>query len=221
MTISLIVPVLKRFDLFAELINSIDYPVLPIVIDNWRGNRGVSAAWNLGMYKSLQAGNQYAIIVNDDVIFDKDVICELVKSIKETDAVMVSPYAENSEYFNDPENWIDYCCFIVDIKKLIKNVGWFDENFYPAYFEDNDMRRRIKLSGLKTFSRKDLKITHAVSATQFADPNNPVTSNEAFNKNYEYFIKKWGGEPYREIYTNPFNNTRYDIKYWEKNERTK
>jgi hypothetical protein len=68
MSLSLIVPVLKRFDLFAELMASVEYPYLPIVIDNWRGNRGVSPAWNLGMRKSLQAGNQYAIICNDDVI---------------------------------------------------------------------------------------------------------------------------------------------------------
>jgi GT2 family glycosyltransferase len=216
MSVSLIVPVLKRFDLFAELMASVDYPVLPIIIDNWRGNRGVSAAWNFGMLKSLQAGNKYAIICNDDVIFEPNVIKQLVETLTETNAVMVSPNAYEETKTPELKTWTDYCCFAVDIKQLIKNVGWFDENFYPAYFEDNDMRRRIELAGLKSFTRTDLKINHVVSATQFADPNNPVTNGDAFNKNNMYFVKKWGGEPYNETYKNPFNNLKNDLKYWEK-----
>jgi len=215
MSLSLIVPVLKRFDLFAELMASVDYPVLPIVIDNWRGNRGVSSAWNLGMKKSLQAGNQYAIICNDDVVFEPNVISELFNTIKDTGAVMVSANQWEPDDKYGLTSWTDYCCFAVDIKQLIKNVGWFDENFYPAYFEDNDMRRRVELAGLKSYTRKDLKITHAVSATQWADPNNPVTSEEAFRKNNKYFIEKWGGEPYEENYIYPFNNPENDLKYWE------
>jgi GT2 family glycosyltransferase len=215
MSLSLIVPVLKRFDLFAELMASVDYPVLPIVIDNWRGNRGVSPAWNLGMKKSLQAGNQYAIICNDDVVFEPNVISELFQTIKDTGAVMVSANQWEVEKDYTLTSWTDYCCFAVDIKQLIKNVGWFDENFYPAYFEDNDMRRRVELAGLDSYTRKDLKITHAVSATQWADPDNPVTSEEAFMNNMKYFIKKWGGEPYKETYKNPFNNPENDLKYWE------
>jgi GT2 family glycosyltransferase len=216
MSVSLIVPVLKRFDLFTELMASVDYPVLPIVIDNWRGNRGVSAAWNLGMLKSLKAGNRYAIICNDDVVFEPNVISNLIETIKDTKAVMVSPnqWETSNEY--TLTSWTDYCCFAVDIKQLIKNVGWFDENFYPAYFEDNDMRRRIELAGLNSYTRKDLKISHINSATQFADPANPVTSAEAFAKNNKYFIKKWGGNPYEETYTHPFNNPENDLKYWEK-----
>ena len=216
MSVSLIVPVLKRFDLFAELMASVDYPVLPIIIDNWRGNRGVSAAWNLGMYKSLKAGNQYAIVCNDDVVFEPNVISELIKTIKDTNAVMVSPNQWGPDEGYGLTSWTDYCCFAVDIKQLIKKVGLFDENFYPAYFEDNDMRRRIELAGLGSYTRKDLKITHAVSATQFADPNNPVTNKDAFYKNNMYFIEKWGGEPYQEIYTHPFNNPENNLKYWEK-----
>jgi GT2 family glycosyltransferase len=216
MSLSLIVPVLKRFDLFAELMASVDYPVLPIVIDNWRGNRGVSPAWNLGMKRSLQAGNQYAIICNDDVVFEPNVISGLLETIKDTGAVMVSPNQWETSDKYTLTSWTDYCCFIVDIKQLIKNVGWFDENFYPAYFEDNDMRRRIELANLNSYTRKDLKISHVNSATQFADPSNPVTSAEAFNNNMQYFIKKWGGSPYEEVYTNPFNDPENNLKYWEK-----
>jgi GT2 family glycosyltransferase len=216
MTISLIVPVLKRFDLFTELMATVDYPVLPIVIDNWRGNRGVSAAWNLGMKKSLQAGLNYAIISNDDVTFEPNVIEQLINTLKTTDAVMVSPNAYDKTDTPSLRTWTDYCCFAVDINKLISKVGWFDENFYPAYYEDNDMRRRVELAELDSFTRNDLKINHQVSATQFANPSNPVTSQIDMEKNYAYFVQKWGGSPYEEVYTNPFNNPDNDLAYWEK-----
>jgi GT2 family glycosyltransferase len=216
MTISLIVPVLKRFDLFTELMATVDYPVLPIVIDNWRGNRGVSAAWNLGMKKSLQAGNNYAIISNDDVTFEPNVIEQLIYTLKETGAVMVSPTAYEKTNTPSLRTWSDYCCFAVDINKLISTVGWFDENFYPAYYEDNDMRRRIELAGLDSFTRNDLKINHKISATQFANPSKPVTNQIDMEKNHAYFVKKWGGSPYEEVYTNPFNNPNNDLTYWEK-----
>lgn len=219
MTLSLIVPVLNKFDLFTELMATVDYPVQPIIMDNWKKNRGVSGAWNEGMKRSLQYGNNYAIIANDDITFPVDTIKELYDTIRYTKAVIVSPNQNRYEPGFKLVHGADFFCFIVDIKQLIENVGWFDENFFPAYFEDNDMHRRIRLAGLKNYIRPDLTVHHVGSATQNHDPESPVTNNEAWDHNQNYYISKWGGMPEKETYTHPFNDMNKNLNYWEKNEQ--
>jgi hypothetical protein len=36
----------------------------------------------------------------------------------------------------------------------------------------------------------------------------------SFPKNSEYFVRKWGGTPYHEVYTTPFN-AGGDIRSWQ------
>jgi GT2 family glycosyltransferase len=218
MALSLIVPVLNNFKVFAEMVASIDYPVQPIVLDNWNHNRGVAASWNEGMRRSLELGNQYAIITNDDVRFSPNAIKEMYDTIKyKTSAVLVSP--NQNPFEGDPEmheGGADFYCFMVDIPKLIEKVGWFDENIFPAYFEDNDMHRRLILANAKTYLLPHIHVSHVGSATQNFEPGNPVVPPHVFEKNRSYFIEKWGGHPWSEQYSNPFNNPDNDIKYWEK-----
>lgn len=38
-------------------------------------------------------------------------------------------------------------CFFID-EEIRRELGPFDERFYPAYFEDGDYRRRMKLAGV-------------------------------------------------------------------------
>lgn len=218
MALSLIVPVLNKFDLFTELMATVDYPVQPIIMDNWKGNRGVSGAWNEGMRKSLQYGNNYAIIANDDITFSAGTIKELYDTIRYTKAVIVSPNQNNWESGFKLVNGADFFCFIVDVKQLTETVGWFDENFFPAYFEDNDMHRRTRLAGLKSYIRTDLLVNHVGSATQYHNPEKPITDNQAWDNNQNYYISKWGGMPEKEIYSRPFNNIKNTLHYWEKNE---
>lgn len=218
MALSLIVPVLNNFKVFAEMMASVDYIVQPIILDNWNNNRGVAASWNEGMRKSLELGNNYALITNDDAVFTSGAIKEMYDFIKyKSNAVLVSPNQNGGTVSNGPvENGADFFCFLVDIKKLVENVGWFDENFIPAYFEDNDMHRRLILSGLKHYILPDINVGHVGSATQNFEPGNPVCPPQQFETNRAYFIEKWGGQPGNEQYSHPFNNPENDIKYWEK-----
>eukprot|EP01036_Dinobryon_divergens_P042630 gene42630-56663_t len=39
-----------------------------------------------------------------------------------------------------------YNLFILD-SEVVNNVGYFDENFFPAFFEDNDWSIRVTLWG--------------------------------------------------------------------------
>lgn len=216
--LSLVVPVLNNFKVFAEMMATVDYPVHPVVIDNWNNNRGVAASWNEGMRKSLELGNEYALITNDDVTFTPGAIKKLYDFIKyKSNAVMVSPLQNRQVGDGGPlDGEADFFCFIVNIPKLIDKVGWFDENFQPAYFEDNDMHLRIGYAGQKSYVLSDVQVNHVGSATQNFDPGNPVCPPHQFESNRRYFIEKWGGQPGNHQYQHPFNNPDNDVKFWEK-----
>jgi GT2 family glycosyltransferase len=218
MALSLIVPVLNNFKVFAELMATVDYPVQPIVLDNWNRNRGVAGAWNEGMRRSLEIGNQYALISNDDASFTPGSIKKMYDFIKyQSNAVLISPNQNAYDEVEPPrENGADFFCFLVDIPKLIEKCGWFDENIYPAYFEDNDMHRRMLLAGAKSYILPNVQVNHVGSATQNFEPGNPVVPPHMFEANRAYFIEKWGGNPGSEQYSHPFNNSEKDVSYWEK-----
>ena len=216
MDIALIVPVLYRFDLFAGLIRSIDVPVRPIIIDNWNENRGVAAAWNIGIREAWNDGYRYAIVANDDSYFEPGTISKIFNTMKINGACLVSP---NPNGAIEPQGVIedsDFFNFMIDIPQLVDNCGYFDENFYPAYFEDNDMRRRIILSGTKALIDTDAIARHHGSATQYFDRNNPVCPPHMFENNRRYYIEKWGGQPGQEVCTTPYGSPNHTIRDWDK-----
>ena len=216
MDIALIVPVLSRFDLFAGLIRSIDVPVRPIIIDNWNHNRGVAAAWNEGMDWAWNDGYRYAIIANDDSYFEPGSIRKIYDAMKETRACLISPNPNGAHAAQGLIDGADFFNFMIDIPQLIKECGYFDENFQPAYFEDNDMHRRIILSGAKAYIHTEAIAGHHGSATQYLDRNNPVCPPHQFENNRRYYTEKWGGEPGREVCTTPYGSPNHTIRDWDR-----
>jgi len=214
MSIALIVPVLSRFDLFTRLMASVDVPVHPYVIDNYDNNRGVSGAWNEGMDRAIADGHRYAIISNDDVEFRPGTIHKLYSAMINNNLVIVSA----NQNVDSPEESLlesaDFYCFMVDMPKLLRVCGRFDQNFTPAYFEDNDMHRRIILAGLTTKIHAGAKAFHHGSATQNGTPGGPVTPPHQFEQNRAYFIRKWGGNPTQESFSTPFDDPNKTIKDW-------
>lgn len=168
---AMIVPVLTRHDLLYRMIESINYPIKDLIIidngardhdwsPNWNqwvskiwhlkmpSNLGVASSWNLGI-KSLPMSD-YWLISNFDVEWGGD-------SLK--------MFAEQSS----PEKLVlsngvpEWCAFSIGWQ-IIDKVGLFDEAFHPAYFEDNDMERRIKNKNIEIV-RSFIPIAHDNSST--------------------------------------------------------
>jgi GT2 family glycosyltransferase len=206
MKIGLCVPVLSNFEGFTRLMHSVDTEITPFVIENYDGNRGVSWAWNEGMRRAANAGIDYLLISNDDVVFERSAIDTLASRMLQADADLMTMVNTRDfpEWGTGSVHEVDFACFMVDPRRFPEEFGWFDENFYPAYFEDNDMYYRIELGG--GFQRKvlDARMFHAGSVTQNYGGNQVVTS-PMFESNRNYFIAKWGGAPGQEVFREPFN----------------
>lgn len=96
--------------------------------------------------------------------------------------------------------------------ELLYEVGYLDENFFPAYYEDNDHRYRMKLAGLE-WEYLPLVYTHRVSSTLKSSPEFQKKNQMTFAENGRYYIEKWGGLPGQEKYETPFNMD-LPIDYW-------
>jgi GT2 family glycosyltransferase len=96
--------------------------------------------------------------------------------------------------------------------ELLYEVGYLDENFFPAYYEDNDHRYRMKLAGLE-WEYFPLKYDHIVSSTLKSSSEFQKKNQKTFAENGRYYIEKWGGLPGQEKYETPFNMD-LPIDYW-------
>lgn len=202
MKVALIVPVMKNFKGFAELMQSVDYPVIPIVVSNWEINRGVSWAWNYGISKAIDNNVDLAIVSNDDVVFQPGTIKRLISHRELADLVTPTNIRDFPPFEGHDEH-PDFSCFMIKPREFATKFGWFDERFFPAYFEDNDMARRIQVGGGKMRRVGNAAILHRGSVTQNMD-GHQVVDSVTFEQNRAYYVSKWGGLPGQETFTTPF-----------------
>jgi hypothetical protein len=140
---------LKRFDLADRLLASIDYPVEHLVIIDNSGTQtwnpvapmfventwlirvpfglGLVGAWNL-IVKSTPYAKSW-LLVNDDAWFEPGALAIIDK---ETDTKAINFVDINTKW----------SCVVFG-EGMVEKVGLYDENFYPLYFDDNDLERRI------------------------------------------------------------------------------
>jgi GT2 family glycosyltransferase len=71
-------------------------------------------------------------------------------------------------------------------------VGYFDQNFWPAYFEDADYFRRLELSGVPNLWDERILLEHNRSQTVRADFLLRKLHDERTRRNETYYIRKWG-----------------------------
>ena len=145
---------LKRFDLAERLLASIDYPVENLVIiDNsgtqsWKPSKpdlvkkmwviqvpyglGLVGAWNLIVKSTPYA--PYWVLVNDDAWFEPGSL-EKVEAEVDTQAL---------NFLDIVPAWSG----VVFGEGMVDKVGLYDERFYPLYFDDNDLERRVDQAGV-------------------------------------------------------------------------
>jgi hypothetical protein len=177
--------------------------VKPLDIVEFRPAKSVSAVWNW----CLNQLSGDLLVANDDLILDPLAI-EIFERYKreESDPAVVM-------YTNGGIN--AYSLFMVD-PSIRDKTGLFDENFYPAYYEDCDHHYRMKLDGYKRVDIPGLNTRHVGSATLNEQKRLKIDRDHATysKKNHEYYLSKWGGEPGHEKYRVPFNDPKFPSRYW-------
>jgi GT2 family glycosyltransferase len=195
------VPVLKNHERLQRALERIDYPVERLVIvdqsgkENWRPEKpamvthmtvlnfphamGVAPSWNIIIKATPFA--PYWLFINDDVVPQAGSFKILAEAAR-TDAIVIPTVARFS--------------FFTIGEEIIKDVGMFDERFYPMYYEDSEYLNRMA-----GFQRPVIEIQcpvhHDTSSTIHADGYAPK-NNITFPRLHEYYMSKISRKDYSE-----------------------
>ena len=149
-----------------------------VTVLNMPANMGVAGSWNLGI-KSFPFA-PYWIIASNDIKYASGQLQKLA-DYSSPDVVVKTSQAWSS--FSIGSN-------------VIKKVGLFDENYHPAYYEDNDYETRMRRLGLSSSCQsKNVNVIAYGAATTIQTEerlfNRNIVTNES---NYQYWQKKFGAE---------------------------
>lgn len=207
---------------------------VPVIIDQWRRRRPLSQAWNEGIQRAIDQNCDYILVSNDDVIYSPWTIDRLVEAFEaSTDDIVMVTGCNNRGLCPDPimmKSWPkvenpttqehpDFSCFMVRPNFPLK-VGPFDQNLYPAYYEDNEMHIRINVLGYKAICTTAAPYYHYGSQTQIAI-DDISEKHRLFNLNNQYLMEKWGTvDAANLVYKTPFNDPNIDPRDWKAEWRT-
>lgn len=151
-------------------------------------NLGVAESWNFLAEKSFSEGFLRVLILNDDIVLDRN---------ENELHVRLNKYSDHELILQDGT----WCSFILP-KVVYDLVGPFDSAFFPAYFEDNDYAYRIELNPYT-----EIQIDSILNPTLYRNSmtiKKDPTLNKNFEDNEKRYIAKWGGKPSREIFKKPY-----------------
>jgi GT2 family glycosyltransferase len=173
---------------------------------------------NLGFSKGCNQGIKVTKgdiigLLNNDILFSSDWIKYIVDFIEKEDNVgFVSPqciegFCNSKHKFEKKTKKIsnetiselyikpNFACVFTK-KSVFDKIGLFDENFTPAYFEDDDMIWRATFAGFKNFVLQNIYFYHLGSVTGSTLPN----LSDIFERNKKYFFQKYSDKPFVESY---------------------
>jgi GT2 family glycosyltransferase len=206
------VPVLNRPDLLYTMLSStkgVDIEQI-VIVDNGDvvpeitngnirvirpgHNLGVSASWNLILKSTPKA--PWWMFSNSDIEFAPGDLDRLSHHMETEGGVALLG---------------TFSVFGVTAQAL-ETVGFFDENFAPAYFEDNDYDYRCQLAGISLVGLPT-GLRHEISSTLRSSESYHRQNQYTFACNQDYYRRKWGGNPTNEEFKTPFNSGQ-DPRSW-------
>jgi hypothetical protein len=159
-------------------------------------NIGIPRSWNIGLKK----GHEWTFIVSSSMLFNKP-FSHIIDMLNDYKGLM----------FRTTHVW--HCNGVN--RDLVDQIGYFDENFYPGYFEDCDWDHRCSLLGIDEYGNIPIDATCQIDGG---------ASKDGLRLNidgvHDYFKEKWGGTRTREgwgEYKYPFNDPSKPLSYWKDN----
>lgn len=168
-----------------------------------------SPEYNLGYAASINVGFKETpppwIILANDVIIGISAIEHMIKTHRAQPDLRIVGSSKGL-----------VCALVTE--QAIEEIGYFDENFYPAYCEDCDWWRRLTLAKVKTGNAPGALVRHLGSQTIRSDPKLEKMNIQTHQRNISYYRRKWGGPPGQELYERPFGNPNCPLQHWELDE---
>jgi GT2 family glycosyltransferase len=180
-------------------------------------NVGCAHSWNVGLHDAYEDGADVVIVCNDDIIFSPGDIDKIAnKAFHNRDKPYIS-CAGRDVKVGTPVVTLGYSCLTFNPITLEK-VGYFDQNFFPAYLEDCDLHRRVTLAGLVEGNVADTRVTHLGSNSIDQDQKLFFDNLVSQRNNGLYYISKWGGLNGHETHDTPFGKFGIKIEWKDRHD---
>lgn len=176
-----------------------------------RRNAGLSRAWNTGALNLYADGADAVIIANDDIVFGEGDVERIAAHAMEHRGSFIVVCGGYHERNDEPVPSHGYSCFVLQPIAL-EVIGCFDENLFPAYFEDCDYGRRARLAGLEQSVCPGTSVAHVGSGTIYRDPELNRRNHSTFTRNQAYYRRKWGGANDHEVHATPFDDPAFTVR---------
>lgn len=168
-------------------------------------NLGVSASWNHAPRKYPEGP---WLIVNEDYWFwpgQLKEICQCADKHADTEPIIFMVDKEKPSW----------PCFVWT-RMGVNKFGLFDENFWPAYYEDCDMMVRHRIEGIKSYRcvfPEGTPQNHGKGQPTGPHYNAMIDGCNALNQ--QYWFEKWGNSDYfgTPEWTTPFGKS-VPTRYW-------
>lgn len=178
-----------------------------LVIDNTHTNRGVAASWNLGLARAVSVEADWLVLMSEAVRFKEAGGADLETALNDdTDSL-----------------WVDLVGtgwhLVAFRTHMLRRVGRWDENFWPAYFEDTDYLVRMHLAGYPSPRLNDRPGRRLIAGLDVYDAGteHSITTGLVgvnFTPLVDYYRAKWGATPPEYRYPTPFNNPGVGWGWW-------
>lgn len=187
-----------------------------IVVDNVapNPNRGVAASWNLGVDALYERDADWLVIISAATRFGSPGGLDFLAHLE--DAVGTEWAIEAGEC--PRQRGIGFGWHLIAFPRLtFDRVGRFDENFWPAYWEDCDFGHRIRCATPAWQPGPDPlwpKVDVDADLEGFAHGVKLAGVESMPHRLAAYYARKWGGPPSAEEYVRPFGDQKLGLDWW-------
>jgi hypothetical protein len=174
-----------------------------LAVDNTQVNKGVAASWNMGIDMVRLVDAEWLIIMSAAMRFGQPGGQDFIDALE---GDFVAAAGESLAYAEDK---CDFHLAAIS-RRALDVVGRFDQNFWPAYWEDVDFNHRARLA------LPDHTVKHVPIDGYCKGVNHGVELGGALRDTSErraYMLAKWG-DLSSPIYQHPFNNPELPPDYW-------
>ena len=208
-------------DRFNSIIDTYPHPKIFYVVPNLEFKMSLAAALNTGFKYAIQDRCDYICYVADDARVGEGAVQTLLTTLEEQDLWFCGGTIDQTKFVkrstpipnkasgeeNSTGGWD---VFVVD-PVVFETVGFFDESFYPAYYEDNTWARMIELHTPGKMGYTPIAMRHERSVTLKRFTSEEVERHHKyFQINSQRYFAMWGGLPGMETYTVPWNGGEPD-----------
>lgn len=190
------------------------YPKIYIL--EQKDNVGVAVGNNIGIRYSIKLGTSYTLLLNNDVVVEKELLEKLVRQSQGEKVVVPKIYYYHPDnmlwyaggkivfrkgtaihygikeldhgQYNKKEkiNYAPTCCMLIP-NYVFDKVGFFDEKIF-MYFDDTDFCLRMYKMKIELWYIPEAKMWHKVSSSSGGE-DSPISVYYS-TRNRFYFIKK-------------------------------